>query len=196
MNVWLIAAVLVVAAVLGALTYMGYFKTITFQKENVGPFVLAYQEHVGQYRNMGPVFHRVCNVVGQKKIPDVLPAVMAFDDPRVAGPDNCRAFCGMLIPPTAFSTSLSGWLADQNVSVRQLPASQAYVTWFPFRNTFSYALGPRKVYPAARNLKTARMGVDDHGAMEVYGKTHTGYYFPIDNIDAWSHSGRTTSKNR
>jgi len=197
MNAWLIAVAALVIAALGALTYMGYFKTITFQKESVGPFMLAYQEHRGRYRDMGPVFHRVCGLIGQKQIPDVLPACMAFDDPNVAGPENCRAFCGMLIPPTAFNASLSNWLADQNVSVRQLPATQAYVTWFPFRNVYSYSLGPRKVYPAAMSLNASRIGVNDGGSLEVYGKTATGYYFPVDNLDAWSHPGRASkAQNR
>jgi len=196
MNAWLIVAIVLVAAVLGLLTYMGVFHTPQFSKENVGPFVLAYREHRGRYRDMGPTFHSVCSIVGQKKIPDVLPACMAFDDPRVAGEANCRAFCGMLIPPSAVNASLTSWLAEQNVSLKQIPASMAYVTWFVYRNVYSYMIGPRKVYPAARKLDNTHMGTNDHGSLEVYGKTHTGFYFPIDNVDAWSHSGRSSTRNR
>jgi len=136
---------------------------------------------------MGPVFGHACGLIGQKNIPESVAAGVYFDDPCVSGRDNCRAFCGMLIPPNALTSALASWFASQNLSVRQLPVSKALVTSFPIRNNYSYRIAGPKIYKAVTNNMNIKMGVNKQCSLETYAKTVATYYFPIDNLDAWWH---------
>jgi len=190
MNAWWIAFLAVMASVVGLLAWAGLLLPVKFKKRTCGPFALVGQEYIGPYHKVGSEFRRICGVIEQKAIPGAVAAGLFFDIPSVAG-DKGRSFVGMLVPPSSLSGALQSWFSSQQLVVRQLPETQAYVSHFPFRGYFSFMFAAGRTYSSASRLDDCPFpGLNDQGSLEVYGKKTIDFYLPVDNLEAWKYQSK------
>ena len=160
----LIILVLLLLVILGFLWYMGVFSPIKASEREMGPYTIAYQRYVGEYKNTGKVFMDVYNVMRSlnMEVSDKSDSIgIYYDDPAKVAKDKLRSDCGIVI--AAKDTVKITALAKKGIKIMTVRKKKCIVAPFPIRNMMSYMIGPAKGYPALmkyadeKKLKTGMM---------------------------------------
>lgn len=142
---WLLIIILGLAiAAAGFLAYMGAFTNLTAKEGMIGPYVVAYEMYIGEYKNTGSVFDRVYKQLTADGIKTTDGLGIYYDDPSVVAKDKLRSLCGVIINPG----DVAKIKKMKKYKIKFIPKAKSIIVEFPIRNMFSYMLGPSKGYPA------------------------------------------------
>ncbi|MFA4844310.1 MAG: hypothetical protein WC632_05090 [Candidatus Margulisiibacteriota bacterium] len=161
---FLIVVLIVIAAVLSFLWYLGVFSTLKVSEREMGPFTIAYKHYVGEYKDTGKVFMEVSNAMkdlGLEVSNKSDSLGIYYDNPATVAKDKLRSDCGIVIAGKDLAKAPA--LLKKGLKVMTIGKKPCVVAEFPIRNVMSFMVGPAKGYPALakyaaqKNHKAGRM---------------------------------------
>lgn len=177
---------LALAALAAALTvlwaYYGGFSTpAPLVRAEAGPFHVVYVRHVGPYKKVGDVIKKLKSDVEAAGIKDGLSGGLFYDDPKIAGPERCRADAIVVLKPE----QLEKFKDHPTLKTKTVPRREYLTTVFPYRGRMSVLAGLMKVYPMydkfAKENNLApyvyrEKDYEDEYDIEIYGLDKIFYY--------------------
>ena len=147
------------------LVYSGLFSRIAVKEIELGPFVMAYEDHTGSYSDVGKVFQRQRDSLEKEfKIKPARYAGIYLDDPQSVPKEKLRSEIGFIIDDKDI-----GRLDDLKTrfKVRKLDRIKYASVLFPHRNPASIFIGVVRVYPRLGQYVKDRKYKTDYG-LEIY----------------------------
>ncbi|MFZ5523102.1 MAG: GyrI-like domain-containing protein [Pseudomonadota bacterium] len=141
----IIVAVIFITSLL-ALSRYGLFASVNVSEKVVGPYVLVYKKHIGDYKNVGPVMEELSNdLKNNYSLAPTKGFGLYYDNPRQVEPEKLRSIVGSVIEGKTLKDldKVSG-----KYGVREYPSSNSVVAEFPYKGLISIYIGIMKVYPA------------------------------------------------
>lgn len=148
--------------------WVGVFRSVDVVKQEVGPFTFVYEDYVGPFKNIGPVFARVESQLRDLGIEPIQGMGVYFDDPKVVPQDKLRSQCGALVDESASSRVEEMQVAHPALRLRKIAKTQALVVEFPLRAALSLMVAPSKAYPAIQAALVAQRLTVNGDAIELY----------------------------
>lgn len=169
----------------------GLFKKLEVERKKFGPYLLLYQNHVGPYKNVGPVLEKMNSMVKEHGLGVGRTCGFYFDDPGVTPVEQCRASVGVIVKEGAEIASTEDLQAakaelenhtlvkDHGFKVGCFVESDCETLEFPFYGMVSIFLGVLRCYPM---LRQAAKSCEVPGSLEIYDEgSHTMWIMlPID----------------
>lgn len=174
----LIGTLSVLMFILIFLVYSGLFSKISIQEMDLGPFDLAYEDHVGNYSDAGKIFSRMYDTIEKDfSIKPERSFGIYLDDPRTVPAEKLRSELGFIIDEKD-----AGRMDDLKTrfKVRKLERKKYAAVLFPYRNPISIFIGIMRVYtPLAQYIKDK--GYKTEYGLEIYDRSlkRTTYAFTI-----------------
>jgi hypothetical protein len=144
--------------------YMGGFHAVTVTKGPFGPVEFVYAKHAGAYAKLNETWGAFMPKWAEANLGTCMTMGVYLDPPGTPD-ETLRSLIGCRI---------DGWTEDQKAAARAkfptltIPASDAYMAAFPFRNFLSFFFAPTRVYPAI-GKEIAKDGNQNAIGMEFYG---------------------------
>ncbi|MBU4315124.1 hypothetical protein KJ673_01835 [Patescibacteria group bacterium] len=168
---------IIVAIVLlfaGYLWYLGLFSSITVDERAMGPYALVYQEYVGSYNDVGPVFDEVYNKLVSDGIDATLSMGVYYGNPDVVDELELKSEVGSLIDEVQATL-----INREKYSVKDIDQEQYMVVSIPFKNSLSYIIGVMKAYQAIEAYRLLHGYSQSEYSIELYLPDKTYYMMPI-----------------
>lgn len=163
MDILLIAALTFLGGLGFLLIQNGLLRPIRFETQEVAAMEIAYRLHVGDYAASSKSMDTVCRLLAEEGIENITEFGLFYDNPSTTPKEQLRSLVGCIIREGASSVT------PEHIKRSHLPASVAPVAAFPYRNTFSIALGAVKVYTALAKYRTAN-AIPETPVMEIYDR--------------------------
>ncbi len=94
----IIIILVLVAALVGFLGYSGMFTKIVITEKKIGPFTVAYEEHIGPYSKVGDVMNKVTETLEKEFSMKCDRGIgLYYDDPEKVSQDKLRSDIGCLL---------------------------------------------------------------------------------------------------
>ena len=138
----IIGFVVIVAAFVSFLGYMGMFSKITVTEKEMGSYTYAFESFTGPYSDTGAVFDKVNAELSAAGIINETGIGVYYDNPATVDPSKLRSDCGSIIAE-ADAVKVKKL---KDLSVGTLAKTMFMVAEFPVKNSLSYMMGPMKVY--------------------------------------------------
>lgn len=183
LRVILTAIGLVVLFFTGVMGYFGAFRTIEVREDWIGPYTLAYESHVGDYRQTGPSVDFMLDLSQKLGATPISGFGFYYDDPSVVEKDKLRSDAGIIIDPKDIG-KFQNYARDPHqkhkILTREFPRTRAVQAEFPLRGILSTFLGIFKVYPAITDYMNAHHLKMTY-SFEIYAITEkkVTYAFPV-----------------
>lgn len=136
----------VILAGLSLAWYVGAFTTMNITEKTEGGFVVAGLEFTGPYAESGKIMADVEGKVKGLGITSTRGFGIYYDDPKVTPAEKCRSYVGAILEEK--DKERIDELKAAGLRIDTLAESEAVVTFFPARTSWSYMIGPMKAYPA------------------------------------------------
>ncbi len=160
-----IAGVVVIGVT--ALARHGLFATVTISERNLGPHLLVYQKHIGDYKQVGAVMDELYNDLKDNYAIETTRGFgLYYDNPREVNAAELRSVVGCIVEGMAVDDLAN---VGSKYGVKEFPASESVVAEFPFKGTISIMLGLLKVYPKLSKYLAAHNFVNTP-IMEIYDR--------------------------
>jgi AraC family transcriptional regulator len=158
---------------LGLLIKLGWFKPVSIDTKEMGPFVFVYQDFVGPYHKTQTAIQLVEDWAKKNGETCELSFGQYLDNPEIIEEIRLRSRGGCIVQNSPSSL-------PENFKVLSLPSQKFVVAEF----SGSAALGPQKIYPKVDEyFAQARLNKGDY-VLEIYKliserEMSTTYLFPI-----------------
>ena len=150
--------------IIGFLFYMGGFSKIEISRGDFGPTEIIFSTHRGAYRNIGNSWNKFQKDLETANLKEC-DALAIYLDPPGTPEDQLRSILACKIDALPEESKLSLKTKFKSFTIIK---SEAVLSKFPFKNYFSYMLGPMKVYPKfTQYLETEK--IQPVVAYELYG---------------------------
>ena len=133
-----------IAVVFATFAYSGLFAKVTFEQKEMGPFVVAYMDHVGDYSKIKEPMDEVYEELKSEGIVCTKGVGVYFDDPKKTEKENLKSYAGCLLEGDALSEVSD---LQTKMKIYQLEKGKFAVSSFPYKNTLSIIIGVMRVYP-------------------------------------------------
>lgn len=144
-GVILIVAAVIILIILILLSRYGLFTSVKITEKSVGPYVLIYSKHIGDYKNVGPVMDKLYNDLNDTySIETTKGFGLYYDNPREVSKDQLRSIVGCIVEGKTIDELNH---LDGKYGVKEYPVSNSVVVEFPFTGKISIIFGVIKVYP-------------------------------------------------
>jgi len=142
-----IAGIIAVIGVIVLLIYLsryGLFSSVKISEKSIGPYLLVYKKHIGDYKNVGPVMDKLYyDLKDNHAITTTKGFGLYYDKPQDVAKEKLRSIVGCIVEGKTIDD-----LKDINnkYGVKEYPASNSVVAEFPYKGKVSIFLGIFKVY--------------------------------------------------
>ncbi|MBU0576115.1 GyrI-like domain-containing protein [Patescibacteria group bacterium] len=179
LGVVLLALLLLTVTVL---THAGLFESVVVTEENVGPYILVYQDHIGSYYKVKPAMNEVHNGLLNMGIETYRGAGVYYDDPQEVPTDELRSEVGSILEEKDLDKLDQ---IKQTYEIKEIPQQRSIVAQFPIRNTLSYIIAPAKVYKKIQLVWQQQAYPKAKYGFEIYdvSKKKIIYIMPIGTKD-------------
>ncbi|MBW8003359.1 MAG: GyrI-like domain-containing protein [Planctomycetes bacterium] len=127
------------------LSRYGLFASINISERNVGPYLLVYKKHIGDYKNVAPVMDKLYwDLLDNYAIETTKGFGLYYDNPQEVDKDKLRSVVGCIIEGKSIDDLKK---VSEKYSVKEYPSSKSVVAQFPFKGKMSIIMGVFKVYP-------------------------------------------------
>lgn len=164
--------------------YTGYYKPISIQEVQSGPFILLSKEHIGAYHKIVPVIEEVEAWAKSKGLDCSRSMGLYLDNPKVAEEIRLKSRGGCVLSER-LPISLSDQLPE-GITESVYPDDTAEPSGFVMAQFDGAAgIGPLKVYPAVISfIEEHRLAFEGWNVLEIYEvkgprEMTTTYYFPL-----------------
>lgn len=174
---------LVIIFFTAVLAYFGAFNSISVKEDWIGPYTLAYESHVGDYKLTGPSVDFMLDLSQKLGANPVAGFGLYYDDPNVVEKEKLKSDAGILIESKdigKFQNYARDPHRDHKVLTREFPKTRMVIADFPLRGILSSFIGMMKVYPAILEYMNSHQLKMTY-ALEVYalGEKKVTYAFPV-----------------
>ena len=165
--IWIIGIVIVLAigVLAGVLSYYGLFSSIQVAERDVGPYLLVYTKHIGDYNEVAPVMDKVySDLKDHYDIETTKGFGLYYDNPQEVTKEKLRSIVGCIVEGKSMTD-----LRDvrEKYGVIEYPLSKSVVADFPHKGYLSIVIGVMKVYPKLNEYIQERK-YDQNPIMELY----------------------------
>jgi hypothetical protein len=127
------------------LSRYGLFASVNVSEKVVGPYLLIYKKHIGDYKNVGPVMDEMYRDLKNNYSMETTKGFgLYYDDPRQVDKAQLRSIVGCIVEGKT-REDLSK--VSSKCDVREYPSSKSVVAEFPYKGKISIFIGIMKVYP-------------------------------------------------
>lgn len=143
--------IILICAVLGIglltfLNHTGFFAKVLIEEKTAGPYILVFDEHIGDYRNTAAVQDKIYySLLNDYKIETYKGFGIYYDDPKKVPKDKLRSKAGCILEQTDYDKI--EMLKEKGFKILEMAEAKSVVVEFPFKNPLSILAGIKKVYP-------------------------------------------------
>ena len=160
-----IIIVLVLAVLLALLSHYGLFATVNVTEKYVGPYLLVYTKHIGDYNDVAPVMDRLnYDLKDNHSIDSKKGFGIYYDSPQEVAKENLRSVVGCIVEGKSVAELMD---VSKKYGVNEYPLSKSLVAEFPHKGYLSIMFGIFKVYPKL-NEYIQEHKYDEKPIMELY----------------------------
>ncbi|MDY6934726.1 MAG: GyrI-like domain-containing protein [Spirochaetota bacterium] len=174
-----ITIVLVIIVLLIVLSMYGLFASVKIAEKDIGPYLLVYKKHIGDYKNVGQIMDKLYyDLKDNYDIETTKGFGLYYDNPQEVDKKKLRSIVGCIVEDKS--------VEDLNIignkyGVKEYPSSKCVVAEFPYKGKMSIILGIFKVYPKLNSY------IDEHKypqmpIMELYDQPNEKIEY-ISSID-------------
>lgn len=128
----------------GCLSYYGLFAKVTISEAFRDEILVAYNKHIGDYKEVGKVTDLVYERLNNAGITTTKGFGLYFDNPEVTDKDKLRSIAGCIIEKPDNIVSID---KIEGVKIEEIPASNCIIAEFPYNGKLSIIIGVFRVYP-------------------------------------------------
>lgn len=155
----------VVAILLVVAFYYDVFSTIHSNEKQGGGYTVVGLEFKGAYSKAGKFMKEVEKKMGKSGISTDTGFGIYYDDPKLTKEEDCRSFVGFILERRDWEKIME--LKSEGFKVDSVPVAPTVFAEFPIRSSFSYMIGPWKVYPElSKYMRDKKQEADL--TMEIY----------------------------
>lgn len=144
LKIILVVVILLIAMLLGALAYHGFFSKIEITEKEVGPYTFATKRFIGSYYKVGPTMTEVDSWLRENGVMATKGVGLFYDDPVKVAEESLRSDVGNVLDNVDEKTLAK---IREKFTVKDIARQKAVVIEFPIKSPLSYMLAPIKVYP-------------------------------------------------
>lgn len=175
------ALLILLAGLFIALIYSGLFSSVEIREGDIGPFILVYQNHIGDYAGTGDIQNTIYQTLQKEfNVSATKGFGQYYDDPKKVPAEKLRSIAGCILEP-----EYRGLIPviKKKYTVGEYGTTKSVIAEFPYRNQLSIFLGVLRVYPALDEY-IRHKGYPFTPAFEIYdlGSKKIIYSFPIHQI--------------
>ena len=164
----------VISLIAVLLVRVGYFKPVTTEISESGPYQVVVKHHVGAYNKIVPVIEEVEKWARENGEPCTVSLGEYIDDPKTAEEDRLNSNGGCVVEKDWSKGLPEGFV------VREIPRARYLIATFEG----APSIGPLKVYPAAMAEIEAKGLTLSGPVIEMYTvlpkeRVSTRYLFPV-----------------
>ncbi len=139
----IIAVIIIV--LLAALSRYGLFASVNISEKNIGPYLLVYKKHIGDYKNVGPIMDKLYYDLKDNYALETTKGFgLYYDNPQEVNKKSLRSVVGCIVEGKTIDELKK---VGDKYGVREYPSSKSVVAEFPYKGKMSIILGIFKVYP-------------------------------------------------
>ncbi len=143
-RVIIVIAVIVIVFLIVLARY-GLFSSITISEKNVGPYLLVYKTHIGDYKGVGPIIGEVYDdLKNNYSMVATKGFGLYYDNPQEVDKAKLRSIVGCIVEGKTVEDLKK---VSNKYGVKEYPSSKSVVAEFPYRGKISIFIGIFKVYP-------------------------------------------------
>jgi len=143
--------------------WLGAFSPVEVSEGLVGPYVMVYEDMVGDYKQTGKVLDRIYQSLQNDKIATTKGFGIYYDNPEKVPAAKLRSRVGCIIEEKDQPTVL----LQSKYRVTTFPPTQSVKADFPYKNKMSIFIGIAKAYPALAAY-AHKQGYQFFESLEVY----------------------------
>jgi hypothetical protein len=167
---------IVAAVVIAGLAYYGLFVPVVFAEREMGPYVLVYEKHTGDYDKTGAIIDNINNVLlGEQGIFAGKGFGLFYDNPKSVDKAQLRSIAGCIVENVPDDKLKK--LKD-NFLVAEFPQAQCVVAELPYKGMVSIILGTIRVYPKLQEYMQAHQ-YTMVPVLEIYDKPNSKLIFIV-----------------
>jgi hypothetical protein len=168
--------VVVGAVVVLGLAYYGLFAPVVFVEKEMGPYVLVYEKHHGEYKKTAKIIDGVTSeLLGEEGVFAGKGFGLFYDNPEAVETANLRSIAGCIVENVPDDKIKR--LRD-NFLVGEFPDSQCVVAELPYKGYVSIILGNLRVYPKLAEYMQSRQ-YTMVPVMEIYDKPNRKIFYVV-----------------
>lgn len=123
----------------------GLFADVKITEKIVGPYILLYKKHVGDYKNVGLIMDKIYyDLKDNYHIETTKGFGLYYDNPQNVAKEECRSIVGCIIENKSINDLTN---LKNKYGVKEYPASKSVIAEFPYKGKLSIFIGIFKVYP-------------------------------------------------
>ncbi len=130
--------------------YSGFFKKIRVEVKEIGPFVVVYEDYIGEYSETAKIQDSIFNLLWEDGIENYKSFGIFYDDPKDTDIDKLRSRIGCVIEKE-YIDRINRMKNKYNVFLIKRKKSAVIV--FPYKNTFSVYAAIYKAYPKLEKFR-------------------------------------------
>lgn len=161
---FLVLSVLVIIA-LTVLAYYGLFASVSIKEQEIGPYYLVYEKHIGPYKNtyktMDSVYYRLFE---EDKVETTRGFGIYYDKPGSVPDEQLRSIVGCILDGEGLNKIEE---LSKKYKIVEFPRSSGLVVVFPYKGVISVFLGIFRVYPKLEKFM-AKGNYPHVPVMEIY----------------------------
>jgi hypothetical protein len=166
----------VAAVVVLGLAYYGIFAPVVFVEKEMGPYVLVYEKHLGEYKQTAGIMEKInSKLLGEEGVFAGKNFGLFYDNPKAVEAANLRSIAGCIVENVPDDKIKR--LKD-NFLVAEFPEAQCVVAELPYKGFVSILLGTLRVYPKLAEYMQAHQ-YTMVPIMEIYDKPNRKLFYVV-----------------
>jgi len=140
----IVIAVIAIVSLIVLARY-GLFYSVSISEKNVGPYLLVYKAHIGDYKSVGPIIGELYyDLKNNYSIETTKGFGLYYDNPREVDKAKLRSIVGCIVEGRSVEDLKK---VSNKYGVKEYPSSKSVVAEFPYKVKMSILIGIFKVYP-------------------------------------------------
>lgn len=166
----------VAAVVVLGLGYYGLFAPVVFTERQMGPYVLVYEKHAGEYKHTAAIVEKISSaLLGEDGIFVGKGFGLFYDNPKIVEAASLRSIAGCIVENVPDDKIKR--LKDKYL-VAEFPDARCVVAELPYKGLVSILLGTLRAYPRLAEY----MQANDYRmtpVMEIYDKPNRKIFYVV-----------------
>ncbi len=166
MKILFILSIIVVIVSIVFLNYIGFFSNIIIEEKEMGPYVLVYENHKGDYKGTAKIQDDIYySLLSNHNIKTYKGFGIYYDNPKEVATENLRSIAGCILDKSDYDKK--DYLIKSGYNINEIATRKSLVVEFPYKNNFSVVAGIMKVYPKIEKY-IKENGLENKEMMEIY----------------------------
>ncbi len=165
MKIIFIPLIIIIVALI-FLAHIGLFVEIVVEEKEMGPYVLVYEDHKGDYKGTANIQDNIYySLLRSHNIKTYKGFGIYYDNPKEVATSELRSIAGVILEEKDYDKKK--FLTDEGYSIKEVEARKSIVVEFPYKNNFSVMLGLMRVYPVIEEYIKSN-DLENKEMMEIY----------------------------